>query len=216
MKYIPLLALFFYLPAAYGQQAACHCDKNTDMNSATVSCDTTVLDNGSKLYWQYNCDRIWLTLENTRKEKYVIDEVSPDLYGYTYRLGFHLEREYRNSLLFRSGCPANGPCIYTLVDKSNGKELKTINQLIGIDVAVHDDKVSKSNKDYIVYLSDESDSILVYAVDAGKTIKVPFEETMSADIPQRQFGKMEIKGNILVLSYEGNEEGTKILKIKVD
>jgi len=78
------------------------------------------------MYWQFNCDNIWLTLENKSGNKFKIDEVPVDLYGYTYRLGYHLIKEYKNNLLFRSGCAATGPCSYILIDKNNGKKRKNL------------------------------------------------------------------------------------------
>ncbi len=119
-----------------GQNNPCFCDKDTLMNEATVSCDTTTFSNNAKLYWQYNCDRIWLTLENVSGQKFEIDEVPVEFYNYTYRLGFHLIKEYDKTILFRSGCPANGPCIYSLIDKSNGQIITEFDQLLCIDTDV--------------------------------------------------------------------------------
>lgn len=107
----------------YGQKKQCHCDKDTLMNNATVSCETRMLKNKAQLYWQYNCDKIWLTLETSKGKKTTIDKVPVEYYGYTYRLGFHFVKEFNNSILFRSGCAANGPCIYTLIDKTTGKKI---------------------------------------------------------------------------------------------
>ena len=39
------------------------------MNNSTISCETAKFKNGSKLYWQFNCDRIWLTLEDVKGKK---------------------------------------------------------------------------------------------------------------------------------------------------
>jgi hypothetical protein len=63
------------------------------MNNATVSCETRILKNKAKLYWQYNCDNIWLTLQTIKGKKIKLDEVPIELYGYTYRLGFHVVKE---------------------------------------------------------------------------------------------------------------------------
>ncbi len=130
MKYFrPIVFILVFCSYSYGQKKHCFCAKVPEMNSATVSCETAKLKNNSKLYWQYDCNRIWLTLENAKGKKAVINEVDVELFGYTYRLGYYLIKEYKNSLLFRSGCPANGPCIYTLIDKNNGKIIKRKNQI---------------------------------------------------------------------------------------
>lgn len=163
------------------------------MNEATVSCDTTQLKNGSILYWQYNCDRIWLTLQNVKREKIVIDEVPVEFYGYTYRLGFHLIKEFRNSLLFRTGCGASGPCFYILIDKYTGKKLKEFDQLICIDTDVQLDDAQPYNYNFVAYLSENLDQLIVYFIDSQETIKAPFREKLTSAIPQRQFEKMIVE-----------------------
>jgi hypothetical protein len=186
------------------------------MNGATVSCDTKTLSNNSKLYWQYNCDRIWLTLENPRGEKFVIDEFGVELYAYTYRLGYHLIKEFEESLLFRSGCPANGPCRYMLIDKDKGKKIKEFDQLICIDTEVKWENPHEYNFDFIVYFSETADQIIVYYVDGGKTLKVPFKETLNGIVPQYQFKKMTLERNILTLFYELDNKAKKTLEIDLN
>lgn len=93
------------------------CMENPLMNTATVSCETFLLQNNSKLYWQNNCNRIWLTLENGNCQKIVLDKVNVNLFPYTYRISYHLIKEFKNGLLFRSDFTANEPCVYILVDK---------------------------------------------------------------------------------------------------
>lgn len=199
-----------------GQANPCFCDKDTLMNEATVSCDTTIFSNNAKLYWQYNCDRIWLTLENASGQKFEIDEVPVELYGYTYRLGFHLIKEFDKTILFRSGCPANGPCIYTLIDKSNGQKLKEFDQLICIDTDVKWENAHKYNFDFIVYFSDKADYLIIYYVDSNRTLKVPFKEKLTGIIPQHQFDKMTLENNILTLFYESDRNTKKTLKIDLN
>lgn len=180
------------------------------MNKATVSCDTTHLSNSSILYWQYNCDRIWLTLENVNeKKKVVIDEVPVELYGYTYRLGFHLIKEYKNSLLFRGGCGATGPCSYALIDKFSGKKLRAFDQLICIDTDVQLDSPHNYNYDFIVYLAEQANDIIIYWIDNKKALKVPFKEKLTALIPQNQFEKMILDKGTLTLYYQTENKEKK-------
>jgi hypothetical protein len=111
MKHILKILFILAFGQIFGQKKQCHCDTDTLMDGSTTSCKSTVLKNNSKLYWQYNCNRIWLTLENNKGKKIVINEVDVELYNYTYRLGYHFVKEFDKTILFRSGCPANGPCI---------------------------------------------------------------------------------------------------------
>jgi len=186
------------------------------MNNSTVGCDTTYFSNGSKIYWQYNCDRIWLTLENSRNNKVVIDEVPSEYYQYTYRLGFSLVKEYKNCLLFRGGCPANGPCIYTLVDKDNGKKIKSFSQLICMDTKDDKGAPQKYNYDFVVDLSENLDNIFVYFIDDKRIKKSPFKDRLTSVIPQSQFEKMTLTNDILTIYYEiDNCNDTKSITINL-
>jgi hypothetical protein len=183
------------------------------MKGATVSCDTTKLSNGSCLFWQFNCDKIWLTLLTTSKEKFVVDEVPVDLYNYTYRLGFHLIKEFNKTVLFRSGCSASGPCSYTLIDKSDGKKVRTFDQLICIDTDILLKGAHPYEFPFVVYLSREH--LVVYFVDSDRVIEIPFEEKLTAIVPERQFESMLLEKKLLTLSYK-NVNVRKTLSIKLD
>ncbi len=98
---------------------------------------------------------------------------------YMSRLGYTLIKEFKNSLLFRSGCPANGPCIYTLVDKTSGNKIKTFNQLICIDTDVQFENPHKYNYDFIVYFSKNYDHLIVYFVESKRTYSVPFKDNLT-------------------------------------
>ncbi|WP_284464578.1 hypothetical protein [Chryseobacterium sp.] len=200
----------------YGQKKQCHCDKDTLMNNATVSCETRMLKNKAQLYWQYNCDKIWLTLETSKGKKTTIDEVPVEYYGYTYRLGFHFVKEFNNSILFRSGCAANGPCIYTLIDKTTGKKIDEFGQLICIDTDIKDEK--KYHLEFLVYADSNYKRIIIYYPDTKKVLKVPFDfekNNVTAVIPEYQFDKMEVSGNILTLYYTPSEDKKLTLKINL-
>lgn len=209
------ILLLLTLPV-FGQNKHCFCDENTQMNRATVSCDTTNFSNGAKLYWQYDCERIWLTLENSNGQKNVIDEVPVELYGYTYRLGFQLIKEFSKTILFRSGCPANGPCIYTLIDKNNGNKVKEFDQLICVDTDINRKNPHKYNFDFVIYISDTSDYLIIYYIDSEKTLKVPFKEKLTSIIPRYQFDEMMIDDNILTISYVLENKTKKSIKIDLN
>src|SRR5690606_1850190 len=214
-QHLTTILLLFTLPT-FGQNNHCFCDKDTLMNETTVSCDTTTFSNNAKLYWQYNCDRILLTLENENGQKNVIDEVPVELYGYTYRLGFHLIKEFDKTILFRSGCPANGPCIYTLIDKNNGNKIKEFDQLICIDTDIKWENSHKYNFDFVVYLSDTTDHLIIYYVDDNRILKIPFKEKLTSVIPQHQFDEMTLNNNILTLTYELDDNKKKTLNINLN
>lgn len=118
MKAFLLLVFLLSVNLSYEQQKQYSCKTDTLINQFTVDCKTIFLNNGSKLFWQFNCDSIWLTLQNQHGKKIIIDTVPIEYYPYANRLGYHLMKEYQNTLLFRSGCPANGPCNFNLIDKT--------------------------------------------------------------------------------------------------
>lgn len=119
-----LFLLLMKISICSAQEKKCFCKENKLMNDAGVNCDTIKLKNNYNLYWQFNCDKIWLTLEKPNKSRIVINEVDVVLYGYAYRIGYQLIKDYNNSLLFRSGCPANGPCKFILINKKDGKKIR--------------------------------------------------------------------------------------------
>ena len=175
-----------------------------------------MFSNASKLYWQFNCDSVWLTLENISKQKKVIDQVPIELSDLTYRLGYHLIKEFKNAILFRHGCPATGPCYYKLLDKTTGTVLKESGQLICIDTDVRVDSAYKYKFNFIVYLSVDTEEIIVYFVDSNKTQKHPFTEKLTAAVlPEMQFDKMVLKNNILTITYISDSNQTKDIDIKL-
>lgn len=208
-------ALFLIFGQLSAQNKQCNCDKDTLMNTVTTSCNTTILSNKSKLYWQYNCDKIWLTLENIKGKRIVIDEVPVEYYSYTYRLGFHLIKEFEKAILFRSGCPANGPCIYILIDKSTGKKINEFGQLICIDTKAREDLPYQF--DFIVYPDADQKNLVVEYINISKKLTIPFDlekNNLTAAIPEYQFDKMKLHGNILTLYYTTNDY--KKLHLKID
>lgn len=134
-----------------------------------------------------------------------------ELYGYTYRLGYSLIKEYQNSLLFRSGCPANGPCIYTLIDKTNGKKIKEFNQLICIGTDVQWEKSFPYQYNFVVYFTDNYDSLKIYYIDTKQLLTIPFnviKNKLTSVNPEYQFNKMTLKGNLLELYYTTDDKKT--------
>lgn len=218
MKIFPALILLFCFGKAWGQKKDCYCDKDTLMNGATVDCTAVLLKNNAKLYWQYNCDRIWLTLENSNGKKMVLDDMDVTLYAYTYRLGYQLVKEYQHTLLFRSGCPANGPCIYTLIDKETGRTVDTFDQLICIDTDSQWEEAYEYPYDFVVYFSEDAKSLKVQTINRKKIGTFPFDAVankLTSVIPEHQFNKMVLVGDILVLDYIDDTGKNQQLKLKL-
>jgi len=194
LRALPFLMFLLFVQLSFGQQKQCECKLDTSINQFTTNCKTTLLNNGSKLYWQFNCNSIWLTLENKIGTKVIIDTVPIGLYSYTFRLGFQLAKEYKGSLLFRSGCPANGPCNFVLIDKSNGKKLKEFGELIY-------DHTSKKFYDFVIFLSS-SHTLTLYYIDTNRKYKIPINsKDFKAVIQEYEFDDVIVKNNMLTLTY---------------
>jgi hypothetical protein len=206
--YITILLLLITLPAP-GQNSYCFCSEDSAINEGAVSCDTTVLSNNGKLYWQYNCDSIWLTLENANGQKIVIDHVSVEVYEDAFKIGFQFIKEFDSTLLFVHSCSGSFSCLYTLIDKNSGKEIKVFNQLI----CIYDDEY---NFNFVVYLSDTTDHIIIYYVNDNKILQVPFKEKLEEIIPEDQFEKMTLNNNILTLIYVLDGDKKKTLNINLN
>jgi hypothetical protein len=165
------------------------------MSDKPVDCETTFLKNGIRLYWQFNCQNIWLTMETQGGKKYVIDNIDPELSAYTYRLGYELVKEYKSSLLFRSGCAANGPCDFNLIDTRTGKKIKSFGELI---YGREDEKFFNC----LVYFATPN-SLGLYYVDTKKEYRIPIDGSrFIAVIPEYQFCDVRIIKGKLVLSYD--------------
>ena len=211
-----LVLLLFGYTYSYGQKKQCLCGKDPVMNEATTDCETIKLKNGTRLYWQYNCKRIWYTLQNPKGRKIVIDEMPVDLFGYTFRLGFHFIKEFKKGVLFRGGCPANGPCNYTLIDKNNGRLLKSFDQLIQIDTDIFSEPPHPYEYNFVVYFSEKYDRLKIFYIDTKRTLSIPFvAEKNGFDYisPEYQFKKMILKGSLLTLRYVTVEKENRELRI---
>jgi len=220
MKYslLILIILLFGCTFSSAQKKQCFCAAGPTMNGSSNGCATKKLSNGAKLYWQYTCKRIWFTLETAKRKKIVIDEIPIDLGDLTFRLGFHFIKEFNRGVLFRGGCPANGPCNYTLIDKNNGRVLKRLNQLIRIDTEAFSEPAHPYEYDFVVYFSAKYDRLIVLYIDSNKHWSIPFDAEkngVSALTPEYQFKKMTLKDSVLTLFYVTGDNENKQLNINL-
>ncbi len=115
-------------------------------------CEYQSFQNGSRLYWQWNCDSAWLTFEN--KETVILKSCKNETVYECQRTGLGFLKEYPNYLLFQyqwtSGCCASPDIIF--ISKESGKEINRISQ----DQFVWGDL----EKDYLLYFSDSSSTSL--------------------------------------------------------
>jgi hypothetical protein len=174
------------------------------MNSID-ECNIHLLKDGSKLYYQFNCDSVWLTLEKKSGRKIIIYSMAGDdfkeLYGYNYRLGYQFAHEYNKSILFRSGCPANGPCNFILINKSNGKITAELGELIY-------NREKNKFYNFLVYFSNEKlNYLIIYYPDSGKRYKIhihPYD--FRGVIPEYTINDITVKNHILKLTTQSKKK----------
>lgn len=193
----------FFSNSILAQSKQCGCATNRNLAGNNIECTTTNLTNGYKLYWQFNCNFIWLTLETKQSKKIIIDRVDTMFQDLVYRLGFNLVKEFKSTLLFTYGCPANGPCNYILIDKYSGRKLKKFGVLIGAP-----QKGDEYN--FVIYLSPMKDYLRVYFPDSGKLLQIPVDkQDFFYTVPEYQFDQIQLHKNVITLTYETSRSPSK-------
>lgn len=205
MKNCFLIYLFFASTILFGQkQKQCSCLKVWTFDKIE-DCQEKILKDKSKLYYQFNCDSIWLTLERPSGKKKILYSLSgedyKDLGPYNYRLGYYFINEFETELLFRFGCPATGSCNYVLVNKKSGTTTQKFSNLI-LDLN------KESNNEFLIYFDETTDdNLIVQFVDLKKKIKIPINPShFTQIIPEFQFDEIYLKDNILVMTYIYDED----------
>ncbi len=196
------------------KQCSCTIDKSIS-ESGVSNCQTTRLSDGSSLYYQFNCDSVWLTLNNKLNRKRVIyvlkGEDYKDLCGYNFRLGYQLAKEYKKYLLFRSGCGANGPCNFILIDKLTGKKVKEFGELI-----YNHQGMGHFYKFVIYFTSDRLNRLAIHYLDSGKKYFIPVNPVhFNNAIPEYTFDDVTIQQSKLLLKYGLINGKTKIITFNI-
>ena len=148
-----ILILIFTNIQLYSQQLECFCDSMEIIEENRYKCEYQNFENGSRLYWQWNCDSAWLTFEN--KEKVILKTCENETVYGCQRGGLGFLKEYPNYLLFQhkwiSGCCDSPDMIF--LNKETGMELKRIpkDQFVWGDI----------EKDYLLYFSDTTFTSLI-------------------------------------------------------
>lgn len=203
MKRILTIILTLWTVVSFGQNI-CSCDSSEYQNHS-VDCDIDTLISGDLLYYQHNCDSIWLTLEKDDR-KIILFSTEPDLHQYHYRLDPQLVNEFEKHLLFRFGCPANGPCGHFAVDIETGKKTAEYYELIF--------KGQGDETNFVVGL--DYMQIKVFSLITNEIDSIPFDsKRLTSIIPEYQFDEGQIKNGILILPYSYRDVKTDELKNKI-
>lgn len=212
-----LFAFFFFL--LLHSQAIKVCGQNhcncTESYGDIISCDTTFLKNRGLLYYQYTCDSVWLTLQQENGSKVVLySDTTVDLFPLNYRLGYYLIGEYDSTLLFRYGCPANGPCNIAIVHKRLGRVLvdqsqrEILNEIDIID-AMNEEAIKASN--YLLYFDEKSRFLNLFFLKTGKRYAIPTKSLQLPSDPDYTLDGVKKVGRKLQLTYK-YYNGTNLLR----
>lgn len=154
MKSFILLNIILISVNLLGQDNGADCYEYMKFEKNEYFSDTTQMSNGSKLYYQWNCDSTWLTFEND--EQIILKSCSDFDPMLCSQLGLNFIKEYPNYLFFIhnwiSGCCT--PPDLVLIDKETGREKERISN----DLFVWGD----TDKNYALYFSDTTYTNLIY------------------------------------------------------
>ncbi len=215
MKISPIFILFFPF-YVYGQQ--CSCSQKPELKDV-LSCEAALLQNGAKIYWEYDCNSSWITFQkgNEKRKIFELEKAFIELSG---RLGYRNWTEYKNSFLIEnslvSGCCQ--PSEYILFDKNNGRKIAELGTVIFIS--------DTKNPPYIVTLKNNHQ--LLYTNLNNNTsypVKIPekiIENTLKNSeelYPENLFKNIHVKNKVLFISLkykESKKPGWKVKTIKHD
>lgn len=177
--------------SAEGQNCQCLTER------LNLECDTSFLKSNALLYYQYNCDSVWLTMENVRGEKYILYQLETELFNGP-KLAF-LKGDCERSILI-SRKELEKDVQYYLIDKSTGRMMKSFQNVID---------QSFNRTPLIAYFHSEQQRFFVYNMDTGLEVELSMPEDV---LPYRNkcLGS-SVDGDFLTLYfYIGNDETKKI------
>ncbi len=210
IELIVRLALLVLQPSGLRAPAPrpdCNCAEPYARNA--IRCDTTMLKNAALLYYRYTCDSMWLTLQQADGSRTTIySDTTTTLFPLAYRLAYHLLAEYDQTLLFRYGCPANGPCQIAVVDKRTGILLleRSEPELLNRDVAIPGTSTAEPRMDFLLYASDDGESLLLYYLDTRKVHTIPTAPLRLPTSPDFYLESVKEKAHQIVLTYKDADD----------
>jgi len=179
--YLTILILASISFKAIGQ--TCNCP-NENLN---IECDTVYLKSNSMVYYQFNCDSIWLTLENQSSEKY--DIYKADTKSVYNPSMLFLKQDCSQSALF-SVRNSKTDLDFFLINKSNGQVIKIFKNVV--------DK-ERNNHCFIAYYKKDKKRISTYNIETGIKIEIETPE----EIINNEFECLNssLEGDSLFLYY---------------
>ncbi|MFC0514969.1 hypothetical protein ACFFGT_12200 [Mucilaginibacter angelicae] len=123
-----------------------------------ISCKDLLFRNRAKLYWQFNCNKAWLTFKNPHGKSRIISLLNHDFFRLQGRLGYVGFTEYPSFFLAQhnviSGCC--DPPIFYLHDKTTGKIRSELGSLVYFSKEYDTPVVIYTKEDRLVILNVET------------------------------------------------------------
>jgi hypothetical protein len=182
----------------------CGCKTKPNLNEF-ISCDTTLFQNGSKLYRQFNCDSSWLTFESKSGLKRVMFSLDKSLIELTGRLGYQFVKEFKTTLLFENRQASGGgfPTNFELVDKDNGNIVEDFGTIIYYSDTETNNYVlylSSDSLDIVTYYNIDTKTKFNYSIPSGRLWKTVRESSQM--FAEYLFEEPKEENNILSLTYK--------------
>ncbi len=181
---------------ALGQTCGCAQEK------FLIECDTSYLQSNALIYYQFNCDSIWLTLENKNAEKFIIYKTDMlDFYGPST---LHLKQDCTESALF-SIRYTKTDIDFFVINKSNGKVIRTFQNVIDVE---------RNQTCFVAYYNSSKENISVYNIETEIEVEIKSPlEIMKGDFTCTGSNVIE---NSLFLYFYNTEFGTKTIEVDIN
>jgi hypothetical protein len=189
-----------------GDKRNCFCSQDTSL-SEQINCDTIELKSGSRIFYQFNCDSSWLTFQNRTGLNTVLFSLDTALIGLTYKLAWHVERDYEHYVLFvaraTSGLPTT--LVYQLLDKQSSSVTEEFGQVVYCETS--------SSCDFLLYVPDSADDHLrLRLLPDGEEFRVQLPQKLSelhrSVYIESQFSEPKIRGQVYTFEYNYVDEKT--------
>jgi hypothetical protein len=144
-------------------QSTCFCKDTLDLPDEFLIqyCKPLKLKTGEYLYYEYNCDSLWLTMESIHT-KLTLFKKDRAYYQNSYEKPYLLITEFSKYLLFAQYC--NPHCTHYLIDKATGKITEEFAMLI-FDGNLHD---GTNTNLMISFTNDSYNQLQIFDITSGK------------------------------------------------
>ncbi|MBV6881059.1 hypothetical protein NG800_013610 [Epilithonimonas ginsengisoli] len=179
----------------------CSCSETPYLDDL-ISCKTTAFQNGTKIYWEFDCNSSWITFQNGALKKKIF-ELDKDEMEFSGRLGYKSWTEFGNSFLIEnsvvSGCCQ--PDEYILYDKITGDKISDLGTLVFIEkIGEKPFVLTIKNNDDLIFTNLNDNKSYVVKIPKDKIAKTL--ENSNELYAENLFGNVQIKNGLLSIELK--------------